>query len=141
MIFPDGTREKLHGHNYRVMVEGENDTLNADMVFDFLDIKPIIREICQEWDHQLIIPSENPLIKINQIDTDYQFLLPDGTKMQIPSEDALLLPIQNTSVERLSQFFGLELKLRIKNKFNFAFKRMKVTIEESPGQCASVWVE
>ena len=38
LIFDDGTREPLHGHNYRVMFKGEAGQLTGDMVFDFLEI-------------------------------------------------------------------------------------------------------
>ncbi|GAB4010556.1 MAG: 6-carboxytetrahydropterin synthase [Bdellovibrio sp.] len=141
MIFADGTRETLHGHNYRVMVEAENNELQNDMVFDFLDIKPLIREICDEWDHHLILPSEHPQLKINFQNQQCILTMPDGGEMSFPPQDVLCLPIVNTSVERLALFFGNELKLRMFKKFNFSFKRMKITIEETPGQCASVWVE
>ena len=34
MLFKDGTREPLHGHNYRVQIKGNALDLNDDMVFD-----------------------------------------------------------------------------------------------------------
>ena len=46
MLFKDGSREPLHGHNYRVQVKGNAPELDDDMVFDFLNIKPIVRKIC-----------------------------------------------------------------------------------------------
>jgi 6-pyruvoyl-tetrahydropterin synthase len=64
LVFENGTREPLHGHNYRVQVKGEAPKLTKDLVFDFLDIKPIIRKICNELDHKLILPTENPYLKI-----------------------------------------------------------------------------
>ena len=51
MIFENGGREPLHGHNYRVQIKGEAPDLAGDMVFDFLDIKPIVREVCDFLDH------------------------------------------------------------------------------------------
>jgi len=63
MIFEDGTREPLHGHNYRVQVKGEAPQLSGDMVFDFLDIKPIVREVCDSLDHKLLIPKDNKFLK------------------------------------------------------------------------------
>jgi len=141
MLFENGTRETLHGHNYRVEIEGENSNLNNDMVFDFLDIKPVIREICQELDHHLLIPKLHPQLKIETKDSQVFLQIPDGSTMSFPQGDVYLLPVLNTSVERLAIYFGTELKLRIKNKFNYCFKKLKVTIEETPGQCASVWIE
>ena len=56
MIFKDGSREPLHGHNYRVKLRGNALELDNDMVFDFLDIKPIVRQVCDSLDHHLLIP-------------------------------------------------------------------------------------
>lgn len=141
MIFENGTRETLHGHNYRVEVEGENSCLNNDMVFDFLDIKPLIREICQELDHHLIIPTLHPNLIIETQEQQIHLKIPDGTAMSFPISDVHLLPVLNTSVERLAFYFGTELKLRINEKYKYCFNRLKVTIEETPGQCASIWIE
>src|SRR5262245_42970977 len=57
--------EGLHGHNYRtrVTIEGE---LNEEcwFVFDFVILKRIMRKLCDEIDHKVLLPLENPKLQI-----------------------------------------------------------------------------
>ena len=50
LIFPDGTAERLHGHNYRVFVEIEAALTRFGLVMDFTQVKPVVREIVDELD-------------------------------------------------------------------------------------------
>jgi 6-pyruvoyltetrahydropterin/6-carboxytetrahydropterin synthase len=136
LIFKDGSREPLHGHNYRVQVKGENTKLEADMVFDFLDIKPIVREVCDSLDHKLLLPGENPQLNISTQKKNYFIQCPDGDEFSIPKKDVLILPIPNTSAERLAVYMAHEIKTLLKARFNFSFKQMEIEVEETPGQCA-----
>ncbi len=136
MIFENGTREPLHGHNYRVEVKGEAPELTGDMVFDFLDIKPIVREICDSLDHKLLIPKENPKLKIHTENKNYIITTADESVFSIPVTDVLLLPILNTSAERMAMYISDEIRMRVKARFGFAFNSLEVEVEETPGQSA-----
>jgi len=47
--------ENLHGHNYRVRVYLQASTLNElGMVLDFADLKAIMQEILEPFDHHVI---------------------------------------------------------------------------------------
>lgn len=136
MIFENGGREPLHGHNYRVMVKGEAPDLAGDMVFDFLDIKPIVREVCDFLDHKLLIPKDNKNLKIYTEKKNYVIETPDESVFSIPMSDVLLLPIQNTSAERIAVYICDEIRNKVKTKFGFAFNSLEVEVEETPGQSA-----
>ncbi len=136
LIFKDGTREPLHGHNYRVQLKGEACQLEADMVFDFLDIKPIVREVCDELDHKLLLPKENTQIKIEDRDKSYYVQTPDGDEFLFPKSDVLLLPLPNTSAERLAIYLTHRIYNLVKERFNFSFPTLELEVEETPGQCA-----
>lgn len=136
LIFDDGTREPLHGHNYRVMLKGEASTLKGDMVFDFLDIKPIVREVCDSLDHKLLLPKENPMIEIYQENKNTNLKTPCGSSFSFPSQDVLLLPIENTSAERLAIYLCSEIRKKTYDKFNFKFATLEIEVEETPGQSA-----
>ena len=136
LIFDDGTREPLHGHNYRVMLKGEVSELNSDMVFDFLDIKPIVREVCDSLDHKLMIPKLNPQLKIFEEDKNLVIIPPCESKFSIPKEDVLLLPILNTSAERLAIYLCDEIRRLTLERFNFRFAHLEIEVEETPGQSA-----
>ena len=42
LIFPDGTAERLHGHNYKVYVEVRSALDKFGLVLNFKDIKPAV---------------------------------------------------------------------------------------------------
>jgi 6-pyruvoyltetrahydropterin/6-carboxytetrahydropterin synthase len=136
LIFEDGSREPLHGHNYRVMLKGEASELQADMVFDFLDIKPIVREVCDSLDHKLMIPKLNPKIRIDEKNNNYIITTPDESIFSIPKQDVLLLPILNTSAERLAMYLCERIKELTKQRFGYSFKQLEIEVEETPGQSA-----
>ena len=136
MIFENGGREPLHGHNYRVLVKGEAPDLADDMVFDFLNIKPIVREVCDFLDHKLLIPKDNKFLKIYTEKKNYVIETPDESYFSIPMTYTLLLPIVNTSAERIAVYISEEIRKKVLTKYNFAFTSLEVEVEETPGQSA-----
>ncbi len=136
MIFEDGTREPLHGHNYRVQIKGEAPELAGDMVFDFLDIKPIVREVCDSLDHKLLIPKDNKFLKIYTEKKNYVIETPDESVFSVPMTDTLLLPILNTSAERLAVYISEQVRLKVSHRYNYSFTSLEVEVEETPGQSA-----
>jgi len=136
LVFEDGSREPLHGHNYRVLVKGNAGELNADMVFDFLDIKPIVREVCDSLDHKLLLPKLNPHIQIHDQDKNYKVITPDESEFSFPKSDVLLLPISNTSAERLAIYISEQVRELTFTRFKFKFETLEIEVEETPGQSA-----
>jgi len=136
MLFKDGTRESMHGHNYRVQIKGNALDLNDDMVFDFLDIKPIVREVCDSLDHKLLIPKNNPHLQIEVSDKNYILSTRDESIFSIPQTDVLILPIENTSAERIAAYLAYQIRDKVLEKFQFEFKELEVEVEETPGQAA-----
>ena len=136
LIFEDGSREPLHGHNYRVMARSFSRKLHGDMVFDFLDIKPLIRQICDTLDHRLLLPGENRFLKIKKREENYDLTTPDGSCFSIPCKDVLIMPLANISAERLAVYIAFETKKRVLEKFDFTFEKIEVEVEETPGQSA-----
>jgi 6-pyruvoyltetrahydropterin/6-carboxytetrahydropterin synthase len=136
LIFDDGSREPLHGHNYRVMLKGEAGKLQADMVFDFLDIKPIVREVCDSLDHKLLLPKLNTKMEIHSDDTNCLVKTPCGSNFSFPKSDVLLLPIENTSAERLAIYINKQIRDITMDRFKFKFASLEVEVEETPGQSA-----
>jgi 6-pyruvoyltetrahydropterin/6-carboxytetrahydropterin synthase len=136
MIFEDGSREPLHGHNYRVMVKGETPELQKDMVFDFLDIKPIVREVCDRLDHKLLIPRDHPQVRLDVTEKNTIITVPDGSVFHIPTSDVLLLPIRNTSAECIAVHLNEEIRTLVHARHGFRFASLEVEVEETPGQSA-----
>ena len=141
LIFADGSREPLHGHNYRVSVQGDAPRLKDDMVFDFLDIKPIVRKVCDELDHRLLLPEKNPMLIIKSgqqgpDENNYLLSTPDESFFSIPKKDVLILPVHNTSVERLAIYLAHKISQATQEEYHFSFDKLTVEVEETPGQSA-----
>ncbi len=135
LIFPDGSAERLHGHNYRVYVEVEAQLSRFGLVIDFQHIKPIVRALCDELDEHWIVPGEHAELR-------YEVLGDGGVEVRYrervyraPIEDVLVLPINNTSAENFASYLGRELRRRLEAEFEeLALHRMRVAVEETPGQ-------
>ena len=138
LIFKDGTREPLHGHNYRVSVKGDGPcSEEEDMVFDFLDIKPIVRKVCDFLDHKCLLPGKNRRLNMEKEGPNTLLFLPDGSHMSLPQSDVLILPISNTSAERLAFYLAHQISDKVWQQYRFAFQSLEVEVEETPGQSAS----
>ena len=141
LIFEDGTREPLHGHNYKVSVRGEVKILKNDMVFDFLRIKPIVRKACDSLDHKLLLPAQNSKLIIESEGENYLIIPPDRSRMSFPKTDILLLPLPNISAERLAFYLAQKIDSHLWQSYQFRFQRLEVEVEETPGQSASFVLE
>jgi 6-pyruvoyltetrahydropterin/6-carboxytetrahydropterin synthase len=110
LIFPDGSAERLHGHNYRVYVEIDAELTRFGLVIDFKTIKPVVREICDRLDEHWIVPGEHPVLRWGtRADgiTEVRYL---DRYYAAPREDVIVLPINNTSSENLAAWLARELQ-------------------------------
>jgi 6-pyruvoyltetrahydropterin/6-carboxytetrahydropterin synthase len=135
LIFPDGSAERLHGHNYRVFVEIDAELTRFGLVIDFKTIKPVVREICDRLDEHWIVPGEHPVLRIGVREegiTEVRYL---DRYYAAPSEDVLVLPINNTSSENLATFVGRELLKLLAERFeDLRVSSLRVAVEETSGQ-------
>lgn len=131
-----GKCERLHGHNYGVLVEVEGE-LNPDgLVFDFTMLKKRTKEICQRLDHRFLLPMRNPHLElIMQEDAwDIRF----GQKRYLfPRSDVVELPIENSTAELLAEHFCQELATILINEYNIeGLYSITVGVEEASTQMA-----
>jgi 6-pyruvoyltetrahydropterin/6-carboxytetrahydropterin synthase len=132
-VLPDGTKERLHGHNYTIAVEVEVARVDLAHMLPFSPIKELLAELCARWKEHLLLAEQNPFFEIVRDDPrELEFKL-CGERYVVPRKDALLLPIDNISVEALAAYVAGEIKDRLSHP---EAKRLVVTIEESPGQGA-----
>lgn len=139
LIFDDGTREELHGHNYHAtfQVEGLMGEGN-DLFMDFLHVKPMVKAVCDSLDHRTIMPESNPHLVITEDDPRHWLVTYQNTDRWIfPKRDTLILPIPNTSSERLAQYLCQQTLLKLAQQYPKASIRfIEFTVEESRGQAA-----
>jgi 6-pyruvoyltetrahydropterin/6-carboxytetrahydropterin synthase len=135
LIFPDGSAERLHGHNYRVYVSLEAKLSRFGLVLDFQHIKPLVRELVDELDEHWILPGEHPELRVERradgvIEVRYR-----ERYYAAPVEDVLLLPINNTSAENLSTLLGRRLLERLRARYpELVVHSLAFAVEETAGQ-------
>ena len=134
LIFANGQREPLHGHNYQVSVKLEGELDPAGVVLDFITFKPLVKRICDDLDHRTLIQSRSPALnirrRIREIEVRY-----GQQKMILPRQDVILLPLANTSTELLAEHVANRIRRRLRNKFRGAkIRSLEVAVEEARGQ-------
>src|SRR5438552_4545644 len=127
--------ESLHGHNYRigVTVEGGIDPECA-FVVDFGMLKRIVRPYVQAIDHRVLLPTENPKLKLRE---EGERLLVDylgSEKFVFPRSNCALLPISNTTAEKLAEYLAGLVRAELQKEGLNQLEAIEVEVEESPGQ-------
>lgn len=135
-VFADGTKERLHGHNYTIAVGIEVDRIELASMIPFAPIKAAIAELCRTWKEHVLLAARNPHLALIRDDRELEFTL-CGERYVLPRHDALLLPIDNISVEALAAHVAALLREQLVALDAPQARALEVTIEESPGQGAS----
>ena len=134
LIFANGQREPLHGHNYQVSVKMEGELDRAGVVLDFIAFKPLVKRICDSLDHRTLIQTESPNIqvrrRVHEVEVRYR-----RQKIILPKQDVILLPLANTSTELLAEHIARRIRRQVKEKFPGAKLRwIEIGVEEARGQ-------
>ncbi len=129
--------EALHGHNYRARatVEGALDE-ETWFVFDFVVLKRIMRELCDEIDHKVLLPLENPKIQVTEEGDAVHVAVEGKPRYRFPRGDCALLPVPNTTVEMLAELLALRLRARLEQIGARGLTAIELEVEENFGQWA-----
>jgi 6-pyruvoyltetrahydropterin/6-carboxytetrahydropterin synthase len=134
-VFADGSKERLHGHNYTIALEVEVERVDLASMIPFAPIKSVLRDLCAAWKEHVLLAERNPWFTIARDDRELEFTL-CGERYVMPRRDALLLPIDNISVEALAAYVAGLVRDELV-RLALPALAVQVTIEESPGQGAS----
>ena len=103
-IFSATERERLHGHNFRVAVHITAPVGDIGLCFDYNIIKKQLLALCESLDEYVLMPANSPHLTINQLDKHYEIIF-NGSSMQLPIDEVILVPVRNISVEELAAYF------------------------------------
>ena len=131
--------ETLHGHNYRVGVTVEGALQEHSWyVFDFGVLKRIMRKLCDDIDHKVLLPTTNPHLQIGERDDAITVAYKKQPRYVFPKRDCALLPIPNTTVEMLAEMLTTQLLAAIGSEGSTAgVTAIEMEVEESFGQSAT----
>jgi 6-pyruvoyl-tetrahydropterin synthase len=135
LLFNDGSREPLHGHNYWAWVEVEGELGPAGYVLDYITFKPLFRKLCDALDHKTIFPTQSKVLTIKQVGANIHVKHKDGSEFSAPASDTLLLELPNTSTELLATYLAERLYDQLVQRGEHLHLRViTVGVEEAPGQ-------
>jgi len=129
--------EGLHGHNYRASVTIEG-TLNQEawFVFDFVELKRIMKRLCDDIDHLVLLPTQSTRVTVTE-DGEVVNVAVDGKPRYVfPRKDCALLPIPNTTVEMLAQMLTERLRAELESRGATGLTAFEMEVEENFGQSA-----
>ena len=90
-----------HGHNFDILVCVASNNLNEnDMIIDFKDLKIIVNNIIDEWDHSLLLNKDDPMIDILRI-SDYRLHIFDFDPTAEKMSEVLYTKINDSLPENI----------------------------------------
>jgi len=114
-----GLCKNIHGHNLTILVGVKSERLNlVDMVIDFSDLKKLVNDLLQDWDHALLLSAD-----------DYKLTALIETDARVRS-----FPFDPTA-ERLVEVLFFRLRDKLKEGFNIELEY--VTIYENENSKAT----
>jgi len=130
--------EPLHGHNYRVgvMIEGPLDA-ECWYVVDFSVLKTVMRRLCDDIDHKMLLPKRNPRLGVEMREGSVHVAVDGKPKYVFPEEDCVLLDIPNTTVEMLAQYLTQRLRAELRSAGANQLTAIEMEVEENFGQSAT----
>jgi len=129
--------EGLHGHNYRARVTVEG-ALNQEswFVFDFVELKRIMKRLCDEIDHLVLLPTKSDRVGVKEDGETVSVSVDGKPRYVFPRKDCALLPIPNTTVEMLAQMLTERLHAELTAQGAKGLTAIEMEVEENFGQSA-----
>ena len=94
---------RLHGHSYAVHIRIIGKPNEKHIIADFGFIKGILREICDELDHKVILPQDNRDLKVN-VEGGKVHVTMGKKEYSFPEEDVIILDIPSATAEALARY-------------------------------------
>ena len=132
-----GDCEPLHGHSYQVAAEISGPLTEQSWVVNFIELKAILRGLSRELDHRFMLQLDSRLLRIDDAGESWQVFTPGDRSYSFPKADVAALPIDNTTAERLAEWFGDRLARSLAERGAANLEAITVEIWEGPGQRAS----
>ena len=140
-----GSRERLHGHNYRVAVDvrGRVSADGSGYLVDFAKVKRATRDVCAALDERFLCPAASPhLAVVRDAAAGSVELLAacDGARFVLPASDVVFLPCANITVEALAHELACRIVMHdeLAPHIGAEIREFSVAVAETPGQEARI---
>jgi len=133
ITFAGNICERLHGHNYRVEAEFHGPLDRNHYVVDFIALRDALKRHVDQWDHRVLLPTLHPQIQVVADDREVVATFEDR-RWVFPREDCVLLPVENTTAERLARCLGSGLLEDLERQGDVTPEMLRVGVDENHGQ-------
>ncbi|MEQ8848448.1 6-pyruvoyl tetrahydropterin synthase family protein [Botrimarina sp.] len=138
ITYAGDTCEPLHGHNYRVAIEAEAPLDANHYVLDFIATRDTLAGIVRRLDHRMLLPTEHRTIRVQKSvgpTGGHEVVVTHGDRRWVfPAEDCVLLPVPNTTAEKLAEWIGKTLLQALEQNDAPRPARLTVEVDECEGQ-------
>jgi 6-pyruvoyltetrahydropterin/6-carboxytetrahydropterin synthase len=119
-----------------VILEG---ALNQEawFVFDFVELKRIMRKLCDEIDHLVLLPTGSDRVQVREEGETVLVAVDGRPRYVFPRRDCALLPIPNTTVEMLAEMLIDRLRAALDTAGARGLTAIEMEVEENFGQSAT----
>jgi 6-pyruvoyltetrahydropterin/6-carboxytetrahydropterin synthase len=139
-VFPDGTKEALHGHNYRTQISIDLRAIELSRMIPFSAIKSAMKTICDQWDEKVLLASQCPFYRVvlsTPLETEFTLC---EKRYVLPTDEIVFIARDNITTETLSAEFCQRLIALLSPEVLQAISGIEVRIDEMTGQGASyIW--
>lgn len=136
ITFAGNICERLHGHNWRVAAEIEGPLDENYYVFDFIALRDALQELVGQLDHRMLLPTLHKTIRVVEQPEEVEVYF-EKRRWIFPREDCLLLPIENTTAERIAWWMAGKLRDKVAAHATTQLTQLRVEVEENFGQWAT----
>lgn len=126
---------RLHGHTYAVHVKIEGTLDEKGIIVDFSIVKDVLKKIVDSLDHRILIPGNSKVVTIEEKQDCFNISMLKKSYV-FPKNDCLILPIESTSAENLSEYI-LDLFLE-EIDLPQSIKSVEIGVDEGFGQGARI---
>ena len=105
-------------------------------VFDFVTLKRLMRGLCDEIDHKVLLPMHNPKIQVVDDGAVVKVAYEGAPRYVFPSKDCAILPVTNTTVEMLAEMLAGQLEEKLRDLGARGLTAIEMEVEENIGQAA-----
>lgn len=142
-VFRDGTKERLHGHNYRTELGVEFSDFAPDhsleTMVSFSEFKSILKNLCGAWDEKVLLPAKCPFLKIISKSVSSAEIELCGKRYVFPADEVEFLPVDNITTETLARILSDAFVAALPKEMiqKGRITRIDMTVDETEGQGAT----
>ena len=121
--FPKDNLGVVHGHNYNITFSVSTDSMNNDfMVMDFKQIKKLIHEEMDKYDHSLILKQGDALI---------DFYREEYSKRDISLENTRLFVWRQSPTAEYMAYYWYQVFMKKFSEAGIDISKLAITVEET----------